>query len=65
LLTLAGLALRVPLQELASSYGANFLLQGFAPPQALGVLLGATLLGWIGAGLVTGHFLRQTRPTET
>jgi cell division transport system permease protein len=29
------------------------------------VLLGATLLGWLGAGLVAGHYLRQTRPTET
>ena len=23
------------------------------------------LISWLGAGLVTGHFLRQTRPTET
>ena len=59
------LALRAPLQELAASYGASYVLHGFAPPHALGVLLGATLLGWFGAGLVTGHFLRQTRPTET
>ncbi len=65
LLTVAGLALRAPLQELAASYGASFVLHGFAPPHALGVLLGAMLLGWFGAGLVTGHFLRQTRPTET
>ena len=27
-------------------------------------LLGAGLLGWVGAGLVTGHYLRQTRPVE-
>lgn len=65
LLGLAGLALREPLRELAASYGARFVLEGFLPPHALGVLLGATLLGWLGAGLVTGHFLRQTRPTET
>ena len=32
------------------------------PLAALGVLLGAGLLGWLGAGLVTGHYLRQTRP---
>jgi len=25
-------------------------------------VLGAALLGWLGAGLVTGHYLRQTRP---
>ncbi|MEL5937808.1 ABC transporter permease, partial [Stenotrophomonas maltophilia] len=29
------------------------------------VLLGTLLLGWLGACLVTCHFLRQTRPTET
>ena len=26
---------------------------------------GAGALGWIGASVVTGHFLRQTRPTDT
>ncbi|MFN4162400.1 MAG: ABC transporter permease, partial [Stenotrophomonas sp.] len=29
------------------------------------VLVGTVVLGWLGAWLVTGHFLRQTRPTET
>ena len=29
------------------------------------IVLGAGVLGWLGAGLVTGHYLRQTRPTET
>ncbi|MGY0612718.1 MULTISPECIES: permease-like cell division protein FtsX [unclassified Luteimonas] len=65
LLTAAGAALRVPLAELAASYGSSFALTGFAPRQALAVIAGATVLGWIGAGAVTGHFLRQTRPTET
>ncbi len=27
--------------------------------------VGTLLLGWLGAWLVTGHFLRQTRPTDT
>lgn len=65
LLTAAAAALRAPLAELAASYGSRFALGGFAPLQALSVLAGAALLGWLGAGLVTGHFLRQTRPTET
>lgn len=65
LLTLASLALRVPIAELAASYGSRFVLQGFEPAQALAVVAGALVLGWCGAGLVTGHFLRQTRPTET
>jgi cell division transport system permease protein len=65
LLTLAWLALRRPLAELAGSYGSRFVLAGVDPLQAVAVLLGATLLGWLGAGIVTGHYLRQTRPTET
>jgi cell division transport system permease protein len=65
LLTLAWLALRAPLDELAESYGSHFALAGVDPLQAVAVLLGATLLGWLGAGIVTGHYLRQTRPTET
>jgi cell division transport system permease protein len=64
-LTAAGAALRAPLAELAASYGSGFALQGFAPRQVLAVVAGATVLGWLGAGTVTGHFLRQTRPTET
>jgi cell division transport system permease protein len=64
LLTLAALALREPLSALAASYGSDFALAGFAPAAALGVVAGAALLGWLGAGVVTGHFLRQTRPTD-
>jgi cell division transport system permease protein len=65
LLTLAAIALRAPLAELASSYGSRFMLTGFDLPTALGVIVGAAVLGWFGAGIVTGHYLRQTRPTET
>ena len=64
LLTLAAWSLRVPLADLAATYGSHFQLAGFAPQALVGVLVGATLLGWLGAGVVTGHFLRQTRPTE-
>lgn len=65
MLTVAALALGAPLAGLAASYGSDFALQGFAPLQALAVVAGAGLLGWLGAGIVTGHYLRQTRPTET
>ena len=65
LLTLAALALRAPIAELAASYGSNFALGGFDLSTALAVIAGAALLGWLGAGIVTGHYLRQTRPTET
>ena len=64
LLALAGLALRAPLAELAASYGSRFALGGIDLAWTLAVLAGATVLGWLGAGLVTGHFLRQTRPTD-
>jgi cell division transport system permease protein len=65
LLAAAGYALREPLARLAASYGSHFELTGFEPLPALAVLAGATLLGWLGAGIVTGHYLRQTRPTDT
>lgn len=64
-LTAAWWQLRSPLAELATRYGSDFALRGLDPLPALGVLGGAGLLGWLGAGLVTGHFLRQTRPAET
>ncbi len=61
LLTAAEWALRAPLRALADSYGSGFALAGVDPLQALTVLAAAAGLGWLGAGVVTGHFLRQTR----
>lgn len=65
LLSAADLALRAPLAELAASYGSGFALQGFEWRHAGAILLGAGVLGWLGAGVVNGHYLRQTRPTDT
>ncbi len=65
LLTAADVALRPALAELARSYGSDFALRGFNASEAAAVLAGAGVLGWIGAWLVTGHYLRQTRPTNT
>ncbi|MCD9027235.1 permease-like cell division protein FtsX [Luteimonas sp. BDR2-5] len=65
LLGVAGSALQAPLAELAASYGTTFVLRGFGPVDAALVLVASTALGWLGGGIVTGHFLRQTRPTET
>ena len=62
LLSVAHHYLAPPLAGLAASYGSRFALQAFNPLQALLVVIGAGLLGWLGAGLVTGHYLRQTRP---
>lgn len=61
LLTAAELALREPLRALAASYGSRFAVSGVDPVQAALVLAAAATLGWLGAGVVTGHFLRQTR----
>ena len=65
LLAAAAYALRAPLQALAQSYGSGFALAGLDPLRAAGFVRAATVIGWLGAWLVTGHFLRQTRPTET
>ncbi|MDO5504919.1 MAG: permease-like cell division protein FtsX [Pseudoxanthomonas suwonensis] len=65
LLAGAGIALREPLANLSSSYGSGFALQGFTLPALLAILAGAAVLGWLGAGAVAGHYLRQTRPTDT
>src|SRR3546814_15898101 len=65
LLATAGHALREPLAQLAASYGSRFELTGFPPQVALAVLAGAVVLGWLGAGFVTSHYLRQPRPTQT
>jgi cell division transport system permease protein len=65
LLTFAANALDAPLADLAASYGSRFMLQGLDLLTAAAVVAGAALLGWLGAGLVAGHYLRQTRPTET
>ena len=62
ILTAAQWALRQPLADLASRYGSRFALQGLDPLAIAAVLVGASLLGWLGAGLVTGHQLRQNRP---
>lgn len=60
-----GLALRPPLAALSGSYGSPFTLHGLDALHSALVLLGTVILGWLGAWLVTGHFLRQTRPTDT
>lgn len=65
LLSGAAVALRGPLADLARSYGSQFVLTGLAPLPAAAVIAVAAIIGWLGAWLVTGHFLRQTRPTET
>lgn len=61
LLIAADVALRQPLRALAESYGSHFAFAGIDPLHGLLVLAVASALGWLGAGVVTGHFLRQTK----
>lgn len=65
LIGISGWALQPSLSALSRSYGSPFVLHGLDAFHSGMVLLGTLLLGWLGAWLVTGHFLRQTRPTET
>ena len=65
LIAAAGGALREPLAALSGSYGSQFSLKGLDVLHSSMVLVATVLLGWLGAWAVTGHFLRQTRPTET
>ncbi len=65
LIGICGLALRPPLAHLSHSYASPFVLHGLDLFHSSMVLVATTILGWLGAWLVTGHFLRQTRPTET
>lgn len=65
LIAAAGAALAVPLAQLSQSYASPFALKGLDLLHSSIVLLAIVVAGWLGAWLVTGHFLRQTRPTET
>jgi cell division transport system permease protein len=59
----AQLALQAPVATLVETYGSGFELRGIGLTTALGVLLGAMALGWLGAWLAAGHHLRQTLPS--
>jgi cell division transport system permease protein len=64
LLAAASALLRPSLAALAGSYDSGFALRGPGPAGAGALLLAATLVGWLGAWLASGHHLRQTRPTD-
>ncbi|MEO7478442.1 MAG: permease-like cell division protein FtsX [Lysobacteraceae bacterium] len=64
LLALAGIALQPSLARLVTSYGGGFALQGPGMIGVAALLVGALLLGWVGAWLATGHHLRRNQPTR-
>lgn len=61
-LTALQAALAAPVARLAQSYGSVFAITGFDAMNAAAIVAGSGILGWLGAGLVAGHYLRQTRP---
>ncbi len=65
LIAAAGASLAGPLATLSGSYGSPFVLKGLDLLHSSIVLAAIVVVGWLGAWLVTGHFLRQTRPTDT
>jgi cell division transport system permease protein len=59
---LARLALAGPVQQLAATYGSDFVLRG-PDLRELGVLLAAgALLGWLGAAIAAGRHLARIEP---
>ncbi len=64
ILMVAWNALQPALLALVARYGSDFVVSGLTVEQTAGVVLVAGGLGWLGAGLVAGHYLRQTRPVR-
>lgn len=61
---LAGLLLTGPLAALAASYGGAWALQGPGLQGSLTTLATGAALGWLGARVVAGHYLRTPRPAD-
>ena len=64
LLWLAARVLQPSLATLIVSYGSRFNLNGPGPYGTLALLVGALVIGWLGAWLATAHHLRRSRPNE-
>jgi len=61
---LVGLLLVDPLAALAASYGGGLALQGPGLPGLLATLAAGATLGWLGARVAAGHYLRSPRPAD-
>ncbi len=61
---LVGLALRAPLAELIETYAGGFTPTGPGLAGSVLVLLAAVLLGWLGARVAAGHYLRTSQPVD-
>lgn len=61
LIAVMRISLTEPLVQLTTTYNSDFSLNGFSPAQHVIIVAGAALLGWLGAWMVTTHYLRQIR----
>ena len=61
LIAVMRVSLTEPLVQLTTTYNSDFSLNGFSPAQHVIIVAGAALLGWLGAWMVTTHYLRQIR----
>lgn len=59
-----GLALRAPLDALVATYAGAFALAGPGLREALATLAAAAAVGWLGARVASGHYLRTSRPAD-
>lgn len=59
---LVALGLSGPLQDLARSYGSSFAPAALSPGLVVATVLGAALLGWLGALLATRRRLQEIEP---
>lgn len=57
-----GALLRAPMAELVATYAGGFALAGPGVGEAVAVLAGAAVLGWLGARVAAGHYLRTSLP---
>ncbi|WP_136068956.1 permease-like cell division protein FtsX [Modicisalibacter radicis] len=62
LLSLGGRWLTAPLQTLAESYGAQFVMPGLGWQGSAMLLASSTLLGWLGGWVAVHRHLAETRP---
>ena len=63
--TIAGFALHGPLSALVATYAGGFALAGPGAAEAAVVLATAASLGWLGARVAAGHYLRTSLPAAS
>jgi len=60
-----GALLRAPMAELVATYAGGFALAGPGAAEAAAVLAVAAALGWLGARVAAGHYLRTSPPAAS